>query len=153
MTTGDIIFVGGNGPIDKTIRLFDHGDYNHVAIFVSDTQILEAQYNTKVHVIENPYHGSNYVTDVVRMKMTDEQKEKLLKLKDQYIGESYDYGDIFLIFLRLEFGIHLQQFKNPKEEICSELVAQLLVGLGLVDKSTVDLAPNEFYKALKNKGY
>lgn len=153
MQAGDIIFVGGNGPIDRLIRVFDHGPYNHVAIFVSDTEILEAQYNTKVHVIKNPYHEPNYVTNVVSMKMTDEQVAKLNKLKDQYLGEGYDFGEIFLIFLRLEFGIRLGQFNCPDEQICSELVARLLVGLGLADNKAIDLAPNELFKYLNKKGY
>lgn len=154
METGDIIFVGGNHLIDKAIRFFDHGDYNHVAMFVSDTQIVEAQYNTKVHVVDNFYYdGPDYKTAIIPMNLNDEQKAKLEKLKDQYIGEDYDYGDIFLIFLRLEFGIHLQRFNNPKEQICSELVGHLLVGLGLADDSVVDLAPNELFRYLKKKGY
>lgn len=153
MQAGDIIFVGGNQLIDEIIRLFDHGDYNHVAMFVSATQIVEAQYNKQVHVIDDFYTGPDYKTAVIPMNLTDEQKAKLNKLKDQYLGEGYDYGDIFLIFLRLEFGINLQKFKNPKEQICSELVGHLLVGLGLADESVVDLAPNELFHYLKNKGY
>jgi uncharacterized protein YycO len=153
MQTGDIIFVGGNDLIDEIIRFFDHGDYNHVAMFVSDTEILEAQYNTKVHVVDNFYDGPDYKTIVIPMNLDDEQKGKLEKLKDQYIGEGYDYGDIFIKFLRLEFGINLERFENPNEQICSELVGRLLVGLGLADESVVDMAPNELFRYLKNKGY
>jgi uncharacterized protein YycO len=153
LQTGDIIFVGGNQLIDEIIRFFDHGDYNHVAMFVSDTEILEAQYNTKVHVVDNFYDGPDYKTIIIPMNLTDEQKEKLGKLKDKYIGEGYDYGDIFIKFLRLEFGINLERFENPKEQICSELVGRLLVGLGLADKSVIDMAPNELFRYLKKKGY
>lgn len=153
MKAGDIVFVGGNGPIDKAIRVFDKGPYNHVCMFVNDTQVIEAQYNTKVHIIDYPYDSPDFVTGVISLNLNDEQKAKLQKLADQYLGDRYDYGDIFLIFLRLEFGIHLQHFHNDKEEICSELVAQIAVGLGLADKSATELAPNELYKYFKNKGY
>lgn len=153
MKAGDIVFVGGNGPIDKAIRVFDKGPYNHVCIFVNDTQVLEAQYNTKVHIIDYPYDSPNFATGVVSLNLNSEQTAKLQKLADQYLGERYDYGDIFLIFLRLEFGIHLQKFHNDKEEICSELIAHLLIGLGLADNSSLFLAPNELYRYLKNKGY
>lgn len=153
MQTGDIIFIGGNQIIDEIIRFFDHGDYNHVAMFVSDTEIIEAQYNTKVHVVDNFYQYTDDAICVIPMNLTDEQKEKLGKLKDQYIGEGYDYGDIFIKFLRLEFGINLEKFENPNEQICSELVGRLLVGLGLADKSVIDMAPNELFRYLKKKGY
>ena len=54
MKAGDLVFVVDTGIISDIIREVDTGKFDHVAIAVNEKEIIEAQYNTPVHVIPNP---------------------------------------------------------------------------------------------------
>lgn len=150
MKTGDVVFVREKGIIPSIIRFFDRGKFNHVAIFVSDTEILEAEYNTKVRMIKFPY--DDY--EVISLNLTDEQQEKVKSFAPQFVGENYDFLEILSIWFRICFGItELGKFNNPKSVICSELVAYFLENLKIAPIGTELLAPNELYTFLKSKGY
>lgn len=150
MKTGDVVFVREKGIIPSIIRFFDRGKFNHVAIFVSDTEILEAEYNTKVRMIKFPYDDF----EVISLNLTDEQQEKVKSFAPQFVGENYDFLEILSIWFRICFGItELGKFNNPKSVICSELVAYFLENLKIAPIGTELLAPNELYTFLKSKGY
>lgn len=136
MKAGDILFVRGHSPISRAIRLFDSGEFTHVAIAVSDTHILEAQYFTKTRI--TPIYFNDY--EVVRLDLPEHE---LLKNSIQLVGRWYDYLQIVGYMIK-------HRRNNPNNLICSELVATILYRLEKVeDYSKVkDLTPNELYQYL-----
>ena len=149
--TGDIVFVREQGFLPSVIRFFDTGRFNHVAIFMSDTEILEAEYNTTVRITEFAY--DDY--EIVSLNLTDAQKERVKEFAKNFIGERFDFIEILSIWLRIVLGItELGKFNNPKSVICSELVGYFLEDLKIAPLGTELLAPNELYRFLKeSKGY
>jgi hypothetical protein len=148
MQTGDIVFVREKGLIPSIIRFFDKGKFNHVAIFVSDTEIIEAEYNTRVHI--TPFQYDDY--EIISFNLTDEQKNRVKEFAKKFVGEKYDLIEIVSIWLRICFGItELGKFNSPKQVICSELVAYFLEDLKLTPLGVELLAPNELFRFLKYK--
>lgn len=148
MEIGDIIFVREMGIIPSIIRFYDKGKFNHVCICVGNNKILEAEYNTRVHVTDFTYNDY----EIIPLNLTIGQKDRVLKKAKQFIGEKYDFLQILDIWLRICFGItELAKFNSPKAVICSELVAYILEDLGLASKGTELLAPNELFNYLKEK--
>jgi hypothetical protein len=148
MEAGDLVFVREKGIIPSIIRFFDKGKFNHVAVAYSDTEIIEAQYNTLVRVIPLTY--TDY--EVVPLKLGDNSNIEVFA--QHFIGTKYDFSEILNIWLRLLFGISFfSKFNTPKEVICSELAGYYLEERGVFERGVELLAPNELYKAVKNKGY
>lgn len=148
MEIGDVIFVREQGIIPSIIRFYDKGKFNHVCMCVGENQIIEAEYNTRVQIIDFNY--DDY--EIISFNLTDEQKNKIKEIAKQFVGEKYDFLEIISIWLRICFGItELSKFNSPKSVICSELVAYFLEDLKLVSRGTELLAPNELYKYLKEK--
>lgn len=58
MRAGDIIFVRGDSIISTAIKLLDKGKFTHVAMAVSLTHILEAQYFATVRI--TPFYFKDY---------------------------------------------------------------------------------------------
>lgn len=137
MKAGDILFVRGNSLVSKTIRLFDKGDFTHVAIAMSETHILEAQYYTKTRI--TPIYFDNY--EIVDVGLNGDE---VLRFGVNLTGKWYDYLQILSFMLK-------HRRNNPNHLICSELVATVLFGLGVVeDYSEVrDLTPNELFDYLR----
>ena len=130
--------------ISKIIRLFDKGVYSHVAIAISDTMILEAQYFTRSRIVEN-YH-IDY--DIVSIDRVGGNEERIISLANSLVGKWYDYRQVIGYVLK-------KPWNNPNNMICSELVAVLLYELGV--NNTMDLeefsmmTPNELYSYLTKK--
>lgn len=148
MKVGDVVFVRTSGIISNLIRYFDKGRFNHVAIFTSSTEIEEAQYNTKVNIV--PFQYDDY--EVIKIPYSDDDLLELQRLTKRFKGKSYDFKEIFKIWLSIIFHYKkFRKFNSPKQVICVELVARILVHLGKAEKSTIDMTPNEFYRYLKGK--
>lgn len=134
--TGDILFVRGHSLISKGIRLFDEGEFTHVAVALSDTHILESQYYTKTRI--TPIYFDDY--EIVRLDLPEEE---VLKNSIQLVGKWYDYSQIIGYMIK-------HRTNNPNKLICSELVATLLFRLKIVEdyEAIKDLTPNELYQYL-----
>jgi Permuted papain-like amidase enzyme, YaeF/YiiX, C92 family len=133
---GDILFVRGHSPLSRVIRLFDKGEFSHVAIALSDTHILEAQYYTKTRI--TPIYFDDY--EVISLDLPEHE---LLKISIQLVGKWYDYLQIVGYMVE-------RKTNNPNQLICSELVASVLYSLGEVEdyEEVKDLTPNELYQYL-----
>lgn len=148
MEAGDLLFVRETGFIPDVIRFFDKGEFNHTAIAVDSTHILEAEYNTKVHVIENPY------TDFEVVSLNLKDLTKMDEFVKKFDGEEYDFGEILRILIRLELHIDFfNKFNDTKEVICSELAGDWLEFIGIAQKGEELLAPNELFRSVKAMGY
>lgn len=148
MQAGDLIFVRGQDIISDLIRVVDKGQFNHVAIAVNETDILEAQYNTKVHIIPNPYNDF----EVVALNLAE--KSKVEEFAQKYLGEDYDFAEIVRVWFKIETGIKwFDKFNTTKEVICSELAGDYLEFVGIALKGEELLAPNQLYRNIKVLGY
>lgn len=136
MKAGDILFVRGHSLVSKAVRLFDKGEFTHVAIALSDTHILEAQYFTKTRI--TPIYFDDY--EIVDLGINEDE---LLRLGVNLTGKWYDYKQIIGYMFK-------HRSNNPNHLICSELVATVLFGLGIVDdySKVKDLTPNQLYRFL-----
>lgn len=152
MKAGDLIFVAETGFIPDLIRDFDHGPFDHVAIAVSDTQILEAQYGHKVSVKDFPYAEDKYA--IISLNLTDKEIARIPEFDNKYEGEDYDFEEIISIAVRLLLGLeHIDLLNNKNEVICSELAAYFAQNFGKAEKGTDLLAPNQLFNYFTNKGY
>lgn len=144
MRAGDIIFVRGTSLLSRIIRFFDKGRYSHVAIAVSDTEILEAQYFTRSRIVKN-YHEDYDIFDI---GLSELQRSQVAWMSKNMTGKWYDYKQILgYIFKR--------PWDNPNNMICSELVAVMLNELCILRPShniTIGdfrmMKPNELYRYL-----
>lgn len=138
MRAGDVVFVRGNSIISKLIRLFDKGRFSHVAIAVSDTHVIETNWNMKSRIVEFKYKDF----ELVRLPLTEDQRIRVAVEAKMLEGVPYDY--IQILFLMFS-----SRLNNPRHFICSELVYTVLRNVGyLNDTSLRDSTPNELYKAL-----
>jgi hypothetical protein len=147
---GDLLFVRGKSFISKMVNLFD-GEFSHCCIALSDKVVLEAQYFTKTRI--TPIYFDDY--EVVNLGLTNEQRDKILKLGVNLVGEYYDYGQILGILLQKLFHLKQRKFNNPNHMICSELITYLLLHVGYIQSTDeidkfLELTPNELYFYLKS---
>jgi hypothetical protein len=133
MQAGDLVFVRDKGIIPTLIRFFDPGRFNHVAVAVSDTQIIEAEYNTRVHIVDMNYED----IEIVSLGLTLEQQEAIVKAANKYIGRRYDLLQILGYLIKERIG-------SPKQLICSELAHDMLkdIKLKIGNRFTT---PNQLY--------
>jgi Permuted papain-like amidase enzyme, YaeF/YiiX, C92 family len=147
---GSLLFVRGDSFISKLIKKIDGGSFSHVCIVLSEKgSILEAQRFTKSRII--PIYFDDY--EVINLNLTDEQKDKLVKLAVDLVGIKYDYKQIFCELI--EKILKKEIFpNNPKNMMCSELVTYLLLQIGYLNSTDeidkfLELTPNELYEYLK----
>lgn len=151
MKAGDLIFVAETGLIPDVIRLFDHGPFDHVCIAISDTQIIEAQYNERVSIKEFSYADEEYA--VIDLGLTASQLAEVPEEDKKFIGERYNLPEIISIGIRLIGFENFDLLDNKNEKICSQLAALFAENFGKADKGTELLAPNQLFNYFVNKGY
>lgn len=142
MKAGDIVFVRGKTLISKLVRIFDKGEFSHVAIAVSETHILEAQYFIRSRI--TPVYFNDF--KIVPLELTEIERIELIKLAISLVGKWYDYAQILGYLLNKEIN-------NSNYYICSEMIANILFKLGKIENfsEVMNLKPNELYKFLKRK--
>lgn len=145
MQTGDIIFVRGRTPISRLVRIFDKGEFSHVAIAVSRTHILEARYGARVNIA--PFHFGLEDCEIVDLGLTAQQKWELKNNCLKFVGKRYDYAQA--IGMALKRGVD-----NQNAYICTEIIHEMLKGVGWDvgwKICTRDMKPNELYRYLIEK--
>ncbi|WP_101844226.1 hypothetical protein [Halobacillus sp. Marseille-P3879] len=129
MEIGDIIFVRGKSPVSFLVRLFDQGEFSHVALMISNTHCIESQWNTRVRIV--PMEFNDY--EVVRIPLSDIRKDMIVRNAASLTGRWYDYRQIISYLIQ-------RPWNAPNAYICSEIITTLLF-----DKDMV-LKPNELYR-------
>ncbi|MGE7305896.1 YiiX/YebB-like N1pC/P60 family cysteine hydrolase [Priestia megaterium] len=141
MKAGDIVFVKGDTFISKTVRFFDKGDFSHVAMALSSSHIIEAQYNSRVRIKPLDYEN----IEVFEMNMNISQRHTLLQNAVNSTGKWYDYLQIIGFILAPN-----RRVGSPKQFICSELVHALLEGVG-IEVGDEFTTPNQLYRLLHER--
>lgn len=152
---GDIIFIHGKGIIPRLIEFFDKGRFSHVCICIGESKIIESQYFKNTQIVTNPYSPEE--STVLKLDLTDEQKQKLVEILPIYSKDKYDFKQIIGILLHdLWKGLKTNiSWNNPKELICSELVVDLLHDIGYLSdseyQSLLNITPNLLFTYLYNR--
>lgn len=148
MVAGDLVFFHGKGIVSWLIRKVSHGNYNHCAMALSDTLVLESEWNsgTRIRNIE-AYKKEGAEITVVPMDITKEQKKKLYKMCNSNLSAKfYDWKQIAKLFMKYVFHITINKKNTRDKVICSELVSILLLDLGITDDiSIIEFSPQELY--------
>lgn len=143
MQTGDIVFVRGNSWLSDIIRWVDKGEFSHVAIAVSPTHVLEAQYNKKVNIV--PLRYSDF--EIVPMHLNSYEKKQLEDYIPSLVGKWYDYLYAVGLFFKAVFRIDgFGNWGRPDKVICSELVTKALHHLNIIGKEFSHISPNPLYE-------
>jgi hypothetical protein len=124
---GDLVFVWGTDFIPRVIEEITHGP-SHVAIYIGNGKLVEAQGFTTVRIIDLSYYDS-CVTKVIRFEDLAADKG-VLWLLDEELGHEYDYWDIFVLFVQCAFCITIP-WHEGKRIICSRLARDFLFRCGL----------------------
>jgi hypothetical protein len=150
MKAGDIIFVRGKSPLSNLVKFFDKGEFSHVAIAISSTHVLEADWYIRTRVREMNYED----VEVVDLGLTEEERDLIVHAGIQLIGKWYDYKQILWYVLKRFFSLKgKNKFNSPNNLICSEVIFYILAELGMVDCVTgldFDVTPNQLYKYMTN---
>lgn len=151
---GDIGFISGRTLIDRSIEFFDQGNYNHVFIFLENDCLLESQYFVNTRIISNSYNPSELT--VLRLNLTDEQKEKLIHTSFYYLEDKYDIKQIFGLLFHYLFKLNTDKtWNNPKLMICSELIVNVLHDIEYLSdseyQSLLNTTPNLLFTYLNNR--
>ncbi|MCY8256442.1 hypothetical protein MOC12_21020 [Bacillus spizizenii] len=142
MKAGDVIFVRGTSFVSRLVRFFDKGQFSHVAIAVSETHVIETNWNMTSKIV--PFHYEDY--ESVELKLTDFQRRCVPVIARRYEGRMYDYIQVIGYIFK-------SRLNNPRHLICSELVYNILSEVGYVrDERLRDITPNELYELLNRKG-
>ena len=150
MKPGDVIFVEPESFLGKLISLFD-GRFAHVAIAVSENEILESNYFSDTLIV--PLRYKKY--EIVPLSLTEEQRQLIPIIAQSLVGKRYDYFQILWLFLKQLLGLRGLKniFNSPKRLICSETVVVVLNSVGYLPeyKDFSDITPNELYEYLKKR--
>jgi len=147
---GDVIFIRGHTPIISwLIKLFDHGKFSHVCLFVSKTgEILEADIFMKSHIV--PFKYKDY--EVIRLNLTQEQINMIPTISLKYLNINYDYKLIFWYSIKDFFNLK-KPWNSPKSMICSEIVNLILYEIGAISEGIYMKveSPNRMYERMKTE--
>lgn len=150
MKAGDIVFVRGNSLISKMVRLFDKGEFSHVAIAVSDTEVLEANWNIKTRITD--FYFKDY--EILDLGLTNEERKLIKEASPYLVGRYYDFPQITWYMIGKLFSFDAKnRFNSPNNLICSEVIFYLLSEIGWLDEALdidPDVTPNELYAILKS---
>lgn len=119
--TGDILFVWGNGLIDKAIEFVTEGP-SHCAMYINDKMLIEAQGGTKIRIVdEDSYKGCK--TEVwCDPTLTETEASKMLDFAQSNLGKGYDYFLILLELVHFELDEQISWYNEHCNFICSTYV-------------------------------
>ncbi|WP_353856790.1 hypothetical protein [Bacillus sp. Bos-x628] len=142
MQAGDIVFVRGNSLVSRLVLLIDRGRFSHVAIAVSDSDVIETNWNMQSKVV--PFHYDDY--EIVTIELKGNQRRRIPIVAKRYEGRMYDYLQVLAYIFK-------GRLNNPRHLICSELVYNILSEVGYIhDECLRDITPNELYTLLTDRG-
>ncbi|HDX9663332.1 TPA: hypothetical protein ROX91_002031 [Bacillus cereus] len=156
MRQGDVVFLQGKSFISKAVRFFDKGTFSHVAIAMSNTHILEADFDTRVAIV--PFDKNEFnIIEVIDLGLNKDERSRVVTMGSKMVGKKYDYMQI--IWYMISKLLRLKgknRFNNPNSYICSELVFAVLEEAGILDELCikdgsrgVDMTPNQLYDFIK----
>lgn len=135
---GDLLFVHGTSWCDVAIEDITHSQFSHVAGFIGDHELVEAQgFHSVRFRSPNAYKGESaiYTCD----SLTDDQRTQIASYVIGEIGDHYDYLLIGWEALRYLFHWTIPFAEPFHSRICSTLYSDAYREVG------VDLCPGIRY--------
>lgn len=137
---GDLILVRGTSTLAHAIESVEHSPYSHVAGYVGDGKLIEAQgFRRTGYIDASEYAGC---ADVYRFvyPLPIKVRNHIVELAKENVGGHYDYLLILWELSRYLFHLALP-FKEAKGmRICSTLWA-----IGIYKKAGIDLCKGIAY--------
>ncbi len=129
LQVADLIFIRGTRWLDFPVKLVTQSQYTHVAGYVGEHQLIEAQsFRNTGYLPSAAYAGA---ADVFRYpRLTSSQAARIVRFARHEVGSHYDYLLLGWEFFRLSLGIVLPYMKN-KRRICSTLWADAFTSAGI----------------------
>lgn len=122
----------------EAIKWWTKRDYSHVFVAwkaerFSRVLVYHAAHG-KVHFLSSErLLAENHIVKLYALEITDEHYRKLVQRCIDLAGEEYGYAELIKILVKDICDSHSIQCKmveNSRGYICSELLAELLIGLG-----------------------
>lgn len=155
MMLGDIIFIGDDSWISKLIQKYTDCPYSHVAIYIGNDKIIEADYLGVIISDIAKYNHCRLARFSLHVAHAD-----LYKFIDfvltQY-NRKYDYSLLLGYLLVFTFNAckkYLGFFNCSDRWLCSELVAAGMEHVNIkLPKSPQNMTPKDIYDFLKGQNY
>ncbi|SEN50881.1 YiiX/YebB-like N1pC/P60 family cysteine hydrolase [Lihuaxuella thermophila] len=133
----DILLVNSSGILGTVIDVITDSPWCHAAIIADPERRLGIEAQIFRQVDYRPI--DDFLGDALVLrypKLTRDQQNKILQYVKAQIGTEYDYAAILKELLRYGFGIPPQSGENHGRFICSTLItnAYLSVGIQLTDQ-------------------
>jgi len=141
---GDLIFTRSEDWTGKFIRFVIRSQINHVAIYLGNNQLIEAQLGFGVRHVELSSYVNDKKCEVYfgsLLQINDEQIEKSIENAENLLNKPYDLvGQVGILFkvitIRVGLGKLVKFFGNNITKTsnaywCSELVAKCYEGAGV----------------------
>jgi uncharacterized protein YycO len=125
----------GNSIINKLIRLFTRGNYNHVSVIFEDGTCVEANPVKGIYAHKQFFDDvkqKNYLIEIYTVDQTPEQNLIMEDFVKRQIGKKYD----FMAFLGFLFYATKETRKSSNKWMCSELSFATFqkAGINLLDR-------------------
>jgi len=118
---GDVIFYRPTGFIGWLVSKVSKSEYSHVSLAIDSYNIVEADRFIKSR-ISNLYYVEE-IHKVYRLRnVTTEQQHAIAQNALTMVGVSYDYKQIYGLFMRLVFKRDSTVFNAANKYICSEII-------------------------------
>ena len=154
MKIGDIIFVKNKGWIFDRVRSVIDSDFDHIAVCVSGTHLVEAT-PTRGVAKEKISKYDSVTHSVCRLKHGYKGHIKsLVSYCESKVGKRYDVLQLISLYILILLGIKrtIAPIDIREAFVCSELIGQgaYSAGIELIEGVEVDrLTPGDIYESDK----
>lgn len=142
---GDLLFVWGNDWIAKEIEEVTHGA-SHVAMFLSDSKLIEAQGMSKIHELDATTYLDKRTEIWSDPSLTDEERQKIVIYAKTLYGEEYDYLLILFELAHFTLGEKINGIHEHHKLICSTFVNKCAKEIGKTWTNEINPAPVDLLK-------
>jgi cell wall-associated NlpC family hydrolase len=129
---GDLLFLSGKGIIETIIQWVTRSKFYHVAVFINDHELIEAQGGEKTSIVPlSKYLNSKDNLYVYRdVTLTDYERYKIANYALSHQGIEYNYMSILAELLRYEMHILIENYNEGNKRICSSFVNDCFKSIG-----------------------
>ena len=128
--TANILACKNNSFISKFIRFLTKSKFSHLAIIVSELEIVEADGIVGHIRYRNISDYKNYADVYSCDNLNDEQINKICEYVKSKVGQKYDYYLLFILFVKQVFGVKIR-IRDSDSDVCSELVNDAYKSVGI----------------------
>ena len=154
MIKGDLIFIRNKGWLFDRVRKTLGSEFDHVAICISDTALVEA--TPTRGVAREDIHKYDSATHCV-CRLKDEYRDNLnimISYCESKVGKKYDLIQVISLYILIILGIKrtVDPIDIGDAFVCSELISQGAESAGIIfaDGVAIDrLTPADIYSSDK----